>query len=146
MLGSAGAYAGGPPVGAVVAAGRLGLGYAAVGLGVGYAPLAPGPLQADAGLAAALALPAVPVLTVAAITTDPVLATYFGADWAVEHMEAYAVAYACAQAGVPFAAVLGITNRVGPGAHAEWLVHRDAVHAAVQAVAARLVAGYPPAP
>jgi purine-nucleoside phosphorylase len=57
---------------------------------------------------------------------------------AVENLEAFAVARAAALAGVPFAAVLGIANRVGPGAHAEW----KANHHAASRAACALVQGW----
>ncbi len=136
LVGTAGAYAGGPPVGTVVVASEVLLGSAAAVLGLGYVPRAPGPIELDARWLARPDLPRARVMTNLAITTDPDLAARLGALAEVEHMEAYAVAYACADAGIPFAAVLGITNVVGPGAHAEWLRHRLAVSASVQAVAA----------
>lgn len=59
----------------------------------------------------------------------------------VENLEAFSVARAAALAGVPFAAVLGIANRVGPRAHAEWLRHHPAAsRAACHAVWSWLVA------
>jgi purine-nucleoside phosphorylase len=39
---------------------------------------------------------------------------------ALENLEVLAVARAAARAKVPFAAVLGVSNHVGPQAHAEW--------------------------
>jgi hypothetical protein len=39
---------------------------------------------------------------------------------ALENLEAFAVARAAAAAGVPFAAVVGVSNMVGPRAHVEW--------------------------
>ncbi|MSQ02177.1 MAG: hypothetical protein EXR71_09845 [Myxococcales bacterium] len=139
FVGSAGAYPSGPKVGIVVASGALGLASTAVALGLGYQPRAPAVLSADAALLARTALTGSRVLTVAAITTDVALAERFGAEWEVEHLEAYAVAFACAAAGVPFAAILGIANRVGPDAHAEWLRNHDAVEASARTVAARLL-------
>jgi nucleoside phosphorylase len=57
----------------------------------------------------------------------------------VENLEAFAVARAAETAGVEFAAVLGIANRVGPAAHREWLAHhRHASLAAAQTIAAYL--------
>jgi purine-nucleoside phosphorylase len=57
----------------------------------------------------------------------------------VENLEAFAVARAAEIAGVEFAAVLGIANRVGPVAHREWLAnHRQASAAAAQVIAAFL--------
>lgn len=133
LIGTAGAFPGGPAIGAVVVATSVGLGCAASTLGLGYIPRAPGPIETDANLCLALNLPSVRVLTNLAITTDAGLADRFAAEWEVEHMEAYAVAYACADAGIPFAAVLGITNTVGPNAHAEWLRFRLVVSEAVRA-------------
>ncbi len=141
LIGTAGRLGDGPRVGTVIVAGEVALGSAAAALGLGYVPRRPGPIAADPGLVERIGLPTARVLTNLAITTDPALAERFAAEGQVEHMEAYAVAYACADAGVPFAAVLGITNEVGPGAHAEWLRHRLSVQAAVQAVAARIVGG-----
>ena len=136
LVGTAGAYAGGPQVGTVVVVSEVLLGSAAAVLGLGYVPRAPGPIELDTRWLGRPDLPRARVLTNLAITTDVDLASRLGALAEVEHMEAYAVAYACADAGVPFAAVLGITNTVGPGAHAEWLRHRLSVGASVQAVAA----------
>lgn len=142
LVGTAGALPGGPEIGAVVAARRVSLGSTAAALGLGYVPLAPPPLAGDAGLRARLALPEVDVVTHVAITTDPALADRVAAEASVEHMEAYGVAWACAEAGVPFVAVLGITNRVGPDAHAEWMAHRaEAESAARDAVRRRLLGG-----
>lgn len=142
LVGSAGALPGGPPVGAVVCAASVRLGSTAARLGLGYVPQAPPVLATDAALRSRLGLPALPVVTNLAITTDPALAAALAADAAVEHMEAYGVAWACAEAGVPFVAVLGIANRVGPDAHGEWITHRAAAEAAVrEAVRSRLGAG-----
>ncbi len=132
FVGSAGAYPSGPQVGSVVVSGALGLASTAVALGLGYQPQAPAVLSSDDGLIAASALPFARVLTVSAITTDAALMARFAPEWEVEHMEAYAVAFACAEAGVPFAAILGIANRVGPGAHAEWLRNHAAVEASAR--------------
>jgi purine-nucleoside phosphorylase len=53
---------------------------------------------------------------------------------AVENLELFAVARAAALAGLPFAAVVGIANRVGPHAHAEWKAHHRSASAAACAV------------
>jgi hypothetical protein len=46
------------------------------------------------------------------------------------------VARAAAAAGLPFAAVLGVANRVGPQGHEEWQRHhRAASRAACQLIA-----------
>jgi len=141
LIGTGGAYAGGPPIGRAIASSRLGWLSGVDALGLGYTPAAPPPIEADAGLLRALDLPRVPVLTTTAITTDPSLARRLGAEWAVEHLESYGVALACREAGVPFAAVLGIANEVGPDAHAQWLHHRDAAQDAARAAVAALLTG-----
>ena len=56
-----------------------------------------------------------------------------GAD--VEHLEAFAVARACARAGVRFTAVLGIANMVGPEGREQWRQHHEqAARAACAAI------------
>ena len=56
----------------------------------------------------------------------------------LENLEAFAVARAAAAAGVPFAAVLGVANRVGPTGHDEWQRH----HRAASRAACELVARF----
>jgi futalosine hydrolase len=56
----------------------------------------------------------------------------------LENLEAFAVARAAAAAGVPFAAVLGIANRVGPTGHDEWQRH----HRAASRAACELIARF----
>lgn len=141
LLGTCGAYPGGPAVGAVVASARLGLGSAAAAVGLGYVPMAPGPIEGAEWLLERVGVPRVRVLTVQAVSTAAALVAAFGAEWEVEHMEAYAVARACADRRVPFVALLGVANRVGPDAHAEWVRNRREVEAAMVAVAGRLHAG-----
>lgn len=134
LLGTAGAFAGGPDVGTVVAARRLGVGDPVAMLGLGYQPAPRRDL-----LAQEVGIPAADVITNLAITSDGALAARFAVDWQVEHMEAYGVAWACEDAGVAFAAVFGIANRVGPEAHAEWLANRSQSEHAARACVARLV-------
>lgn len=138
LIGTAGAYARGPAVGSVIAASRVGLTWGVAALGLGYVPRPPAPIPCDAGLLDRLDLPRHAVLTTGAITTDPALALRFGDGWTVEHLEAFSVAHACQEAGVPFVAVLGIANVVGPDAHLEWLANRDATQAATRAAIAGL--------
>jgi nucleoside phosphorylase len=133
LVGTAGRYAGGPPVGAVIAAARLGWADGAAVAGLAYVPLPPGPIEADPAAVGLGHLPRASVLTVAAVTTDPALTARLGDGWEVEHLEAYAVALACREAGVPFGVVLGITNDVGPDAHAQWRANREEVQEAVRA-------------
>ena len=136
MLGTAGAYPDGPAVGAVVQAGRLGLADGAAAMALGYTPLPPKPVRADHGLLPGLSVPVHDVLTMGAVSTDMVLTERLGDGWDVEHLECFGAAWACMDAGVPFTAVLGIANRVGPDAHAEWLTWRgraqDAARSAVR--------------
>lgn len=57
----------------------------------------------------------------------------------LENLEAFAVARAAAVARVPFTAVLGIANHVGPAGHKQWVKHAPAAaEAACKAVLAVL--------
>lgn len=141
LVGTAGALPGsGLTPGDVVVARRVGLGSPAVTLGLGYQPAAPDPILAASALTEGLDARPADVLTNLAITTEPALAARFGLDWQVEHMEAFAVAAAAAAAGIPFAAVLGITNHVGPAAHAEWRLNRSHAEECARLLARRIVA------
>ena len=132
LIGTAGSYATGPAVGAAIASARLGMSYGVATLGLGYVPRAPGPIDGDPEMLATLGLPMHDVLTVGAITTDRLLADRFSDGWTVEHLEAYAVAFACREARIPFVAVLGISNTVGADAHMQWLTHRDSAQKAAR--------------
>ncbi|MEE2750841.1 MAG: hypothetical protein VX519_05385 [Myxococcota bacterium] len=124
MLGTAGSYPNGPETGSAVVARRIGLSLGVAVMGLGYVPRPPVPYTCDSRLMERLDLPQVDVLSVGAITTDEVLADRLSDGWQIEQMEAYGTAHACAQAGVPFVGIYGISNRVGPNAHTEWLAHR----------------------
>jgi purine-nucleoside phosphorylase len=143
LIGTAGSYRGGPPVGQACAARRVGLADGAATMGLGYVPRPPSPLPCDPRLLARANLPVVDVLNTGAITTDPVLAGRLADGWQVEHLEAFGVAAACAAARVPFVALLGIANQVGPDAHAQWLTHRNAAQDAAREAAAALIGGEP---
>jgi purine-nucleoside phosphorylase len=138
LVGTAGTYGAHPP-GTVVVATEVLLDPDVARLGLGYVPLPPAPLRCDAGLVASVR-PHVHaearVLTVSAIANDPTLVTARAHDAEIEHMEAWAVAWACAEAGVPFVAVLGVSNAVGPGAHAQWRANREVAEAAARAAVA----------
>src|SRR5450432_714427 len=71
-----------------------------------------------------------------AITQTAALARRLAATGAaLENLEAFAVARTAAAARLPFAAVLGISNIVGPRAHAEWRAnHLPASRAACHVV------------
>jgi nucleoside phosphorylase len=61
----------------------------------------------------------------------------------LENLEAFAVARAAASAKVPFAAVLGVANRVGPQGHPEWVQHaQSAAENACRAVLAALAVAF----
>jgi len=135
MVGTGGAYPGGPTIGSAIAARRVGLSTGVAAMGLGYVPRAPDPVNCDSRMLAKVEAPHHDVLTVGAVTTDPVLVQRLADGWSVEHLEAFGVAYACHQAGIPFIAVLGIANQVGPDAHRQWLTNRDAAQ-----LAARLAA------
>jgi nucleoside phosphorylase len=96
-------------------------------------------LRAAAGEAAAP--PARSVACPLAITRSAALARRIsaatGAD--LENLEAFAVARAAAAAGVDFAAVLGVANRVGPTGHAEWRRHHRAASRAACLLVARFL-------
>lgn len=143
LIGSAGVYPGHDYTpGAAFGVHTLGLGTGLAAVGAGYVPLAPGDLHGDPRLLDALPCAATSALTVTAITTDPGVARERGTRWVLEHMEAYAAACACAQVGVPFLAILGVSNQVGPDAHAQWRTNRVAAQDAARA-AARITLGLP---
>lgn len=54
-------------------------------------------------------------------------------DGIVENLECFAVAWNAALRAIPFEAILGVTNIIGPNGHAEWRAHHERVSAAVQA-------------
>jgi purine-nucleoside phosphorylase len=146
MLGTVGSYPGsGLSIGDIVTARHIHLSDATSALGLGYVPAPPAPLTCDERLRTATQLPSVDVVTTPAITTDPALATLLGTQGAVEHLEAWSMAYAAARAGRPFVGIFGVTNVVGPDAHAQWLEHRAPVEHALREAAAALIAGYAPA-
>jgi purine-nucleoside phosphorylase len=76
-----------------------------------------------------------------AITRDARLARALAEATAAraENLEVFAVARAARAWGVPFAAVLGIANRVGPAAHTEWRTHQAAASAMACSAVAELL-------
>ncbi len=144
LVGTAGSYAGGPPIGTACAARQVGLADGAAMMGLGYVPRPPAPVRCDPRLLGlAPDLVRVDVLTTGGVSTDPLLAQRMADTWQVEHLEAFGVAAACIAHGLPFLAVLGIANRVGPDAHAEWLTHRNAAQAAARAAVRAMLADQP---
>jgi futalosine hydrolase len=61
------------------------------------------------------------------------------AAYELEHLEAFAVARAAERAGLPFAALLGVANRVGPDGRREWRENHRAVSDALCRSAAALL-------
>jgi futalosine hydrolase len=66
------------------------------------------------------------------VTTDDVLAAQIGpaTGCALENLEVFAFANACALQSIPFAAVLGVSNRVGSTGREEWRAHHKAASTA----------------
>jgi futalosine hydrolase len=145
FVGTAGSYPGSRPdlaLAGVVAARRLVLSADGVATGDAYMPP---PLPATQvttltlrRIAAAAGLLMADVACPLAITSRPAAVGRHARALAcdVENLEAFAVARAAATGGLPFVAILGISNAVGPSAHATW--KRNATHAAVAACRAAL--------
>jgi nucleoside phosphorylase len=76
----------------------------------------------------ATALPCVDVACPLAITASAKAAKTAAelSGCALENLEAFAVARAAATAKVPFAAIMGLANHVGPRGHREWERHAKA--------------------
>ena len=140
LLGTGGAYHSDPPIGIAVTSIKCGLSYGVAAMGLGYVPRPPAPVNCDEELLGQLEIPKMNVLTVGAVTTDLTLAERVSDGWEVEHLEAFGVATACHQAGIPFVCVLGISNRVGPDAHTQWLTNRDDAQDAARLAVTKLLA------
>lgn len=80
----------------------------------------------------------VTVATTLAITTDDAIAAALehATNAHVEHLEAFAVARACADAGITFSAVFGIANVVGSVGREQWRANHVRASAAACAAAA----------
>lgn len=140
LVGTCGAYAEDLPIGSVIVADRVGLSSGVAAMGLGYVPRPPAPIACHTDRVESLELPRVSVLTCGAVTTDPTLAERLADGWQAEHLEAFGVAWACHAAGVPFLAILGVANRVGPDAHVEWLTHREEAQEAARVAVRALLA------
>jgi nucleoside phosphorylase len=153
FVGTAGAYPAGRgtlAVGGVAVARELILTSTAALRGDGYLPqIQPVREEGSASLRAALlaaAPPGTPAVTVAcplAITSTAALARKItrAGGAALENLEVFAVARAARAAALPFAAVLGVANDVGPAAHQQWRAnHLTASRAACRVVARLLTA------
>jgi nucleoside phosphorylase len=152
FVGTAGVYPGGRPtvaIGTALVAGQIHCISTAALRGDGYLPdlvvvkaetaaalreaIAAGAPRATGRAIAAVACPL-------AITRSAKLAREIAAATGatLENLEAFAVARAASAAGVDFAAVLGVANRVGPAGHREWLAH----HRTASRGSCRLVARF----
>ena len=139
LIGTAGAYPGGPEIGQVVSSRTTGLRSGVSAMGLGYTPRPPAPIEGSPTMMAKLNIEHHNVLTVPAVTTDETLALRLADGYTVEHLESFGVAAAAREVGIPFLAVLCITNIVGPNAHTEWLANRDSAQAAARAAIAPLL-------
>ncbi len=89
------------------------------------------------GLRRAAGLPCVDIACPMGITASVAGASVAAklSGCALENLEAFAVARAAAKAKIPFAAILGIANHVGPSGQREWQRHaKSAAERACQAV------------
>lgn len=69
--------------------------------------------------------PSCDVANTLGVTTDDTLSARIGAavGCALENLEAFGIANACALQNIPFACVLGVSNRVGSTGREEWRAH-----------------------
>jgi nucleoside phosphorylase len=145
FVGTAGAYGAAPAIDAAVVVARAQLISTAALRGDGYLPpplamaatisAQPAWTRALGRFASGRATAANPL----GITRAAALARRIARDAAatVENLELFAVGRAAALAGLPFAAVVGIANRVGPRAHVEWKRHHLGASAAACTVVTR---------
>jgi nucleoside phosphorylase len=154
FVGTAGVYAHARPslaIGSAAVAGEIHAVSTAVLRAEGYLPsLVVVRAETSTELRAALSTgpggPAAAIASVAcpsAITRSARLGREMAASTgaALENLEAFAVGRAAAAAGLPFAAVLGVANRVGPGGHRQWLEHHQTASRAACRLIARFLAG-----
>lgn len=90
-----------------------------------------------------LPFPAQLVAVTPGVTVSAAGAARLAALAAVEHLELTGVFAAAHAAGVPVGAVLGVANRVGPGARAEWRDHHARVSRALVAALGPVLARAP---
>ena len=152
FVGTAGVYPGdagaGLRIGSAAVAGTIACVSTAALRGEAYLP-APTALRTRTGRRLSLALCAIegaaraprsvacPLAITRAVALGRRIAAETGAE--LENLEAFAVARAAAAAGLEFAAVLGVANRVGPAGHAEWRRHHRAASRAACLLVARFL-------
>jgi nucleoside phosphorylase len=111
----------------------------------------PEPMARTADCNAMLALglgagraPTLDVANTLGVTTDDHLGARIAqvTGCALENLEAFGVANACALQNVPFACVMGVSNRVGSTGRDEWRQHhKNAAQAACETISRWLVGG-----
>ena len=150
LIGTAGVYRGAAPAfapGQAAVIRKSHLASTAVATGAAYLPAPlPASIATDAGLRRTLARPgrtpladvACPLGITRSLAAARHLAAATGAE--LESLETFGCARAAALAQVPFAAVLGVANHVGPNAHAEWRAHADLAAAAAATIVAAWLA------
>jgi futalosine hydrolase len=129
LVGTAGAFASDPALRQAACARRMLLLSHAVARGDSYFP-PPLPVEVEAdpdlrvAIQAAAGLGEAEVVCPLGITRSAAAArrviAQHGAGLLLENLEAFAVARAAAAAALPFAAVLGVANAVGPDGHRQW--------------------------
>lgn len=136
LLGTCGTFAGAP--GVVVAGLEVRLADGSVAAGrAAIPPPMPTAAPLDASLHDALVAAgatSAAIVNTLAITTDDGLAAALATKGGVEHLEAFAFARACAEAGVRANVALGVANVVGKTGRDEWRAN----HVAASAAAARI--------
>lgn len=134
LVGTCGALPGrGLAIGDLVVADGVRLASAAVARGEGAMPPPMGDVLSCEGSLLRLPARSVQVATTLSVTTSDDLAVLMARSTPcdVEHLEAYAVALACREAGVPFLAVLAVANEVGARGREQWAENHVRVSAAL---------------
>jgi nucleoside phosphorylase len=136
LLGTCGTFAGAP--GGVVTGREVRLADASVAAGrAAIPPPMPTTAPLDAALHDALVAAgatSAAIVNTLAITTDDTLAAALAVEGGVEHLEAFAFARACAEAGIAANVALGVANVVGTSGRDQWRAN----HVAASASAARI--------
>jgi len=134
LVGTCGSLPGrGLAIGELVVAAGVRLASAALARGEGAMPPPMGDVLFCDGTLLRLPARSVQVATTLSVTTNDELAVAMARSTQcdVEHLEAYAVALACREAGVPFLAVLAVANEVGSRGRAQWSENHRRVSAAL---------------
>ena len=139
FAGSAGILPGaGFRIGQVVEASQVLLADGAAALGLAHSPLMDRPLTLEAG-PRRFGCPQAKVVNTGSVTQDLglalALAQSSGAE--LETLELYGLALAAQQAGLPWSALLGLTNEVGPLGQGQWQENHRPLAQAVGGILAR---------